>query len=94
MSTAQSILPVIDDPKPRKWSKAECHQLADSGWFRDQRGELIEGGSSRSATRRSHSIGMRSRAGMLGLRSPIFGWSISSTGNLKLRFHILPWSAH
>ena len=34
---------VIEDPRVRKWTKDEYYQMADLGWFRDQRAELEEG---------------------------------------------------
>jgi Uma2 family endonuclease len=35
--------PRPEDPRLRRWSKAEYHEMADRGWFRNQRAELIEG---------------------------------------------------
>jgi len=34
---------VIEDPKLRHWSKSEYHEMAELGWFRGQRAELIDG---------------------------------------------------
>ena len=31
------------DPQPRRWTKAEYYAMADLGWFRGQRVELVEG---------------------------------------------------
>ena len=31
------------EPRVRKWTKAEYYQMAELGWFRDQRAELVEG---------------------------------------------------
>jgi Uma2 family endonuclease len=31
------------EPKTRRWNRAEFYQMADLGWFNDQRVELIEG---------------------------------------------------
>ena len=41
----QAVLnnPATNDPKLRRWSKSEYHEMAELGWFRDQRAELIEG---------------------------------------------------
>ena len=33
----------IDEPRVRKWTKDEYYRMADLGWFRDQRAELVEG---------------------------------------------------
>jgi Uma2 family endonuclease len=33
----------IIDPQTRRWTKDEFHQMADLGWFQDQRAELIDG---------------------------------------------------
>jgi hypothetical protein len=33
----------IEEPRVRKWTKDEHYQMADLGWFRDQRAELVEG---------------------------------------------------
>src|SRR5579863_3309463 len=30
-------------PKLRRWSKSEYHDMAERGWFQNQRAELIEG---------------------------------------------------
>ena len=37
------MMPTLDEPRVRTWSKAEYYQMADLGWFRGQRAELIEG---------------------------------------------------
>lgn len=37
------MTPTLDEPRVRTWSKAEYYQMADLGWFRGQRAELIEG---------------------------------------------------
>src|SRR5436853_7149747 len=38
-----AMSPTLDEPRVRTWSKAEYYQMADLGWFRGQRAELIEG---------------------------------------------------
>jgi Uma2 family endonuclease len=35
--------PIAEEPRVRKWTKEEYYQMADLGWFRDQRAELVEG---------------------------------------------------
>lgn len=36
--------PVLEtEPQPRRWTRTEYHTLADMGWFRGQRVELIDG---------------------------------------------------
>jgi Uma2 family endonuclease len=42
MTTAVAA-PTVTEPRVRKWTKAEYYQMADLGWFRGQRAELIEG---------------------------------------------------
>jgi Uma2 family endonuclease len=42
MTTAVAA-PVSAEPQVRKWTKDEYYQMADLGWFRGQRAELIEG---------------------------------------------------
>jgi Uma2 family endonuclease len=34
---------IAEEPRVRKWTKDEYYQMADLGWFRDQRAELVEG---------------------------------------------------
>src|SRR5436190_16008209 len=38
-----AMTPTLDEPRVRTWSKAEYYQMAELGWFRGQRAELIEG---------------------------------------------------
>lgn len=33
----------LANPQTRRWSKAEYHSMAELGWFRGQRAELVEG---------------------------------------------------
>src|SRR6266496_1868992 len=33
----------VTHPRPHRWTKAEYHQMADLGWFDEQRIELIDG---------------------------------------------------
>lgn len=33
----------IEEPAPRRWTKAEYYRMAELGWFHGQRAELIEG---------------------------------------------------
>jgi Uma2 family endonuclease len=42
MTTAVAA-PTVTEPRVRKWTKGEYYQMADLGWFRGQRAELIEG---------------------------------------------------
>jgi len=47
-AAAGMAVPVVSpdpsaDPQPRLWTKAEYYEMADLGWFRGQRVELIEG---------------------------------------------------
>ena len=35
--------PTANDPTLRRWSKSEYHEMAELGWFRGQRAELIDG---------------------------------------------------
>src|SRR5258706_10181091 len=35
--------PRAEDPRLRRWSKSEYYEMAELGWFRNQRAELIEG---------------------------------------------------
>jgi Uma2 family endonuclease len=37
------MTPTLDEPRVRTWTKAEYYQMAELGWFRGQRAELIEG---------------------------------------------------
>jgi len=37
------IAPRHADPKPRRWTKAEYYRMAELGWFRGERVELIDG---------------------------------------------------
>jgi Uma2 family endonuclease len=34
---------VVEEPRVRKWTKEEYYQMADLGWFKNQRAELVEG---------------------------------------------------
>jgi Uma2 family endonuclease len=46
MSTVRTSPPVTrvePDPQSRRWTRAEYYQMAELGWFRGQRAELIDG---------------------------------------------------